>query len=412
MQASVSRKAALWCVLLLLQACGAAYADEWRYLVPTTGQPDEHAPLRALALRDGKPEDLKEQASYRGTRRQYGQFRYGSATSVRVAVVLDRVSAKEFDLYVDANRDRSIDDLERLFSEDRAWRVPLDLAISEDSGTRTIGRQVVFRLGKTGRIFSYATLGYLEGTVDFDGERLSVRRQDGDGNGLVNDPQDRLWFDLNDNGERDALTEQFLFAAILKLGEQRYSVASDRVGQELTLRPLVGEGTLRLAYTPPGDGDLLEITATLNGRDGSAVSLSGDAAETVVPAGEYRLGSVSVKLADPSGGESWNFVFDENGGRVADEQGRLIRPWYKIEAGDEVEIDPIGKAVLALDTSKGGPEYRPGDSVTVQPLLYTGEGLLITSCSRGDADESGTSASVSLTMPDGAPLATTSTGFS
>ena len=399
-------------MLLAVLASATAGAGEWQYVVPTAGQADEHSPLRALSLRNTKPEDLKETASYTGDRRQYGQFRYGSATSVRVAVVLDRISAKELHLYVDANRDRNIDDSERLSSQDREWRVPLDLAISEDFGSRTIGRQVIFRLGKTGRIFSYATLGYLQGTVELDGKQVSVRRQDGDGNGLVNDPQDRLWFDLNDNGERDALTEQFLYGAILKLGEQRYSVASDRIGQELTLKPLVGEGTLRLAYTPPGDAELLEITATLNGRDGSAVSLSGDAAETIVPAGEYRLGSVSVKLADPLGGQPWNFVFDENGGRVADEQGRLVRPWYKIVAGDEVEIDPIGKAVLALDTSKGGPEYRPGDNVTVQPLLYTGQGLLITSCSRGDTEESETSANVSLTMPDGAQLARTSTGFS
>ena len=399
-------------VATLFRTSAAVATDEWRYIVPMQGEADEYPPLRALALQATKPEDLTETASYRGTRRQYAQIRFGNATSVRVAAVLDRVSSAEFDLYLDANRDRTITESERLTSKDRDWRVQLDMAVADDDGNRLIGRQVLFRLGKTGRIFSYATLGYLEGSIEVDGQQIPVRRQDGDGNGLVNDPQDRLWLDFNRDGDRDPLTEQFLFGAILKRGDRRYSVASDRLGNTLKLKPLEGTGVLRLSFAPAADGaQIQEITATLNGRDGSAVSLSGDLAEEIVPAGEYRLGSVSVVLSDPAGGESWGYVFDENGGRVADNEGRLVRHWYKVEQGQTVSLDPLGKLVMEVDCNPGETR-QPGEEVRVQPLLYTAEGLLITTCFRGrQSDYCESSASVSLRAPDGRPIATARSGF-
>lgn len=395
----------------LFSSSAAAATDGWQYVVPEGGRADEHPPLRALAMRDTKPDDLKESASYRGNRRQYAQIRYGTATSVRIAAVLDRVSSTEFDLYLDVNRDRTITDSERLTSKDRDWRVQLDMAVADDSGMRLIRREILFRLGKTGRIFSYATLGYLEGSITVDGQPIPVRRQDGDGNGLVNDPQDRLWLDFNRDGESNPLTEQFLFGAILMHGDRRYTVTSDRVGNELTLKPLEGTGSLRMALSLAEGVQIEEITATLNGRDGSAVSLSGNLTEEIVPVGEYRLGSVSVKVSDPAGGEPWGYVFDENGGRVADDEGRLVRRWYKVEQGETVSLDPLGTLVMEVDCDPGKLR-QPGEEVRVQPLLYTAEGLLITTCFRGSQkDSSESSASVFLRAADGRPIGTANSGF-
>ena len=54
--------------------------------------------------------------------------------------------------------------------------------------------------------------------------------------------------------------------------------------------------------------------ATLVGRDGSAFGLTGDEAATV-PVGEYRLGTVTATYRDPQGGQSWSFIFSDNGGK-------------------------------------------------------------------------------------------------
>jgi hypothetical protein len=109
---------------------------------------------------------------------------------------------------------------------------------------------------------------------------------DGDGNGLFTDPQDRLWIDLNDDERWDSSSEQFLFASILTIGENRYAVRSDPFGQRLSVEPLTGSGTVRLALAKrQGLPAAVELTATLIGRDGSAVGLAGERAEASIPIG-------------------------------------------------------------------------------------------------------------------------------
>src|SRR5262245_43628525 len=97
---------ALWATSTL--AADEKQPPTWQYVVPKPGEPFEHPPLRALALSDQRPEDLKEEVTYRGKKRRYGQIRYGSPSSVRVAVVVDEIAPGEVDLYVDAKRSRII----------------------------------------------------------------------------------------------------------------------------------------------------------------------------------------------------------------------------------------------------------------------------------------------------------------
>ena len=114
-------------LLLAIALAGAPPGDDpgpkpsssssgWRFVLPAPGDPFEHAPFRALVLGREKPEDLVEKAAYRGdpARRRYAQVRFGSAGSIRVTVVLDEVGPGEADLYVDADRNRRIDDRDRV----------------------------------------------------------------------------------------------------------------------------------------------------------------------------------------------------------------------------------------------------------------------------------------------------------
>jgi hypothetical protein len=148
--------------------------------------------------------------------------------------------------------------------------------------------------------------------------------------------------------------------------------------------------------------------ATLIGRDGSAVGLSGDGAEATVPVGEYRIGTLTVALDDPSGGPRWSFVFSDNGGKPE-------QRWYKVEKGATAAIDPIGTLEMKTGLDDGSKAPKPGDEVKLQPQLYTGDGLLINTCFRGSlaspAAYDGPGAEIVLAATDGQPLARARSGF-
>ena len=136
----------------------------WRFVAPPPGDPFEHPPWRAISLSSTKPEDIVEKVVYHG-RPRYAQLCYGSPGSTRVTVVVDEVGPGEVNLYVDADRNRRIEARDRFAGLGRVWRLPLAMAIAEDKSTRQIPREVVLRLGSTGRVLSVAAAGYLEGTV-------------------------------------------------------------------------------------------------------------------------------------------------------------------------------------------------------------------------------------------------------
>jgi hypothetical protein len=382
--------------LMFMYSSLAGAEDGWRYVVPPPGDPFEHPPLRAITLSETKPADVAEEVQYRGRHRRYTQLRYGSPNSVRVTVVVDEIGPKEVDLYVDTHRARRITAEDRVAGEGLTWRVPLELAIVKGIKLETIPRTLIFRFGTAARILSFATAGYLEGGAPIGDQAYRVRRQDGDGNGFFTNPQDRLWIDLDHDGRWDGAREQFLYAPILTIGAQRYAVHSDELGRYLALDVLAGTGKVRLRARP-AKSRVIELGATLIGRDGSAISLQGTPAEAVVPAGEYRLGGIGVAMKDPKGGLQWSFVFTDNGGLSE-------KRWHRIDKDSTVTIDPIGKLEFRTGWD-GSSAVEPNQELKVQPKLYTEDGLLIVTCIRGTPDgvegREGAYAEVVLTSADG-----------
>jgi len=380
----------------------------WRFVAPPPGDPFEHPPWRAISLSAAKPEHIIEKVAYHG-RRRYAQLRYGSPGSTRVTVVVDQVGPGEFNLYVDANRHRRIEDGDRVAGRGRVWRLPLAMVIAEEESTREIPREVVLRLGSTGRVLSVAAAGYLEGTVRIAGRDHAARRTDGDADGSYTSPQDHLWVDLNDDGRWDPDTEQFLYDAILTIGPARYAVRSDPAGTWLAFVPLEGTGTVRLTVRrPETTAHLAEIHAQLIGRDGSAVNVSGSA-ELTVPVGEYRISVLSLVLSDPASGPPWHFGFSE-----------LLRQprwtWHKVEKGTTLDLDPLRGLELKAAIQEPSDERKPGLPVTIQPWLVTGDNLLINFGYRGAATAPGadheTTAHVTICSSDGTILDATTSGFS
>jgi len=386
-------------------------ADQpWKYIVPKPGQPHESGPLRALSLSDEKPPDVEEEADYRGARRRYAQLRYGSPNSTRVAVAVHELAPGEADVYVDADRDRKIEAAERLPAAGRRWRLPLSAEWIEDHVPTPDydERTVILQLSRSGRTLSFATAGYLEGSLELAASQTTCRRMDGDGNGRFADPEDRIWVDLNGDAQWDRFAEQFLCAPILKLEGARYAVRTNRRGDQYSVEELTGTGTIQLRVNLKSDSSRVEdFHALLVGRDGSAVALRGVDAKMVVPTNEYRLASLTLVVADPGGGEPWSYVF--SGGA-----GDPNRKWYDLQADAVITLEPLAGLKLAADVAGGESSCRAGDELRITPRLRTHDGLSIDTAWRGDRlhyQGESVGAEVRLVATDGSLVAASRSGF-
>lgn len=353
-------------------------ASDWRY-VASSEEPGFARPLfRAIALSTDKPEDLKELLTYRGPTQRYAQLRYGTASSLRVVIVLDEVSRSDFDLYVDVDRDRTIIAREKVAGSGRLRQIELDAELSQgDDGSDMLPRQVAFRRGISSKSLSFATLGYLEGSVAVDGQPRRARRVDGDGDGLFSATRDRVWLDLNGDDQWDAFAEQFPFLPILKLDGTRYALRGDRAGKRLAIDELSGTGAIRLALSlHDRKAEIVALEVMLVGSDGSAVALQGTDQAVTVPIGEYTVNTVRCIAKDSATGRLWNFVFSAPNLKQAERTFTVARE-------QEVSIDPIGKLRFQAENARGRTPVKPGGSVNVNPRLYTADGLLINTSSCG-----------------------------
>ena len=95
-----------------------------------------------------------------------------------------------------------------------------------------------------------------------------------------------------------------------------------------------------------------------------------------VPAGEYRIGTLTLAFDDPGGGPRWSFIFSDDG-------GTREYKWYRVEKDRALEIDPVGQLVLQTGVEDRSKTVTSGDDISLQPKLYTGGGLLINTCFRG-----------------------------
>ncbi len=400
--------------LAVAGGCFVAQAAEpqWRYVVPEIGGPMEHPPLRELSLSERKPPDLKESAHYRGSRRQYAEFRFGRVGSTLVTVVLDRVSATETDVYVDRNRDRVIEDSERLAGRGPKYHIPLSVETPKGSRIEKISRTVVLRLGRAGRSLSYATAGYIEGTLSVDGRQVPVRRVDANGNGGMADPVDLLWLNWKRDGQWNPFTDRLPLMPIVQVEGQRYVVRSDWAGERLSLEKLEGSGEMQLSL-PPGKSrrDFLEIHLMLGGRDGSIAKLELAPDRAEVPVGDYSPYELTVVAKDPAGGPPWAFFL----GREFDWGGTGASRGYAVKAKGHVLIHPLDHWTLDAKPDHGDLRYRPGEAITVRPRLETADHLTLRSCYRSDRSDSSArhpGAEIRLLTAGGKTLDSALSGFS
>jgi hypothetical protein len=367
--------------LFLVSVKVFAVEPAWRYVAEVGADSPIRPVFRFVALSNKKPDDLGEEVQYRGKEQKYAQIRYGSDDSRRVVVVVDEVSRDDFDLYVDANRKRVIEAKDKVAGTGKDRTAPLDVEITRGLQIVHERRVVQWRLGATRKTISLATLGYVEGVVSIAGKKHAVRRVDGNANGFFADAADRLWIDLNRDNQWDPIAEQFPFSPVLTLNNQRYGIRGDATGSRLAIEPLTSEGRIGLRLGELAkDATLLKLEVMLTGEDGSAFAVSALDTPTVVPAGRYAVGSVVLSVQHASANQPIHFVFSRVG---VDADTR----WHELKKDQELILDPVGKLRFGLDIEKNQLIRKPGETIRVQPQLFTADGLLINSCSIGDSEE-------------------------
>ena len=386
----------------------AGAETDWRYVVPEPGAKHYAPTALPLGLAPEPPDDVRVEIDAVGEEARYGQLRYGDADSKRVAFFLDLDPDGEPRLFIDRNRDRTLEEEELVDGGTREWVTEIGVLTRREDEERLEPRRVLFRLGRTGQTLSYATLGYLEGSCAIDGEERAARRVDGNGDGFLTGERDQLWLDLDGDGQWSSLRELFLFAPVVTVAGERYVLRSDRLGDDLALEKIEGLGRIRLELF---DGEGLpkgrEVTAMyvlLSSKDGVVATVRGTGQATLVPPGEYRFGMVTLGLADPDGGEEWRFVFSGSGDR-----------WYDVARDEEITIDPIGTPRIGRYLDE---KFRPraGEELTTRPWVTTEDGLLLNIVHRGQPGRGyrreAAGAKVRLLTPEGRLLASFHSGFS
>jgi hypothetical protein len=396
MKTSINRIFVL-CFFCILSVKLLASESTWTYVVPSEGQQLGLPSWRILPKSDRCPTDITELVSYQGQRQSYFQIRYGQSDSARVAMVLDHGSNGKIAFYVDVNRNRKIEPGEHHVAKDGLWHIALPISL--DSPDK---RTVMCRFSQMLDTLSTTTEGYLQGKVAIGAQRIAARRVDADANGQFADLQDRIWLDLNKDGQWDALNEQFTVRPILTLPSGRYAVAADRVGQSLAFKKLEGTGLLALAPTVKDKATRIQsITISLIGEDGGAFALRGSGAEVSVPVGRYRVYSLVVVARSGDKGKAWEYVFNYEGGRPF--------RWFDLKRDSRLAINPLDHLDLIVEGL--AETCQPGQILPVKPVVFTSDGLRINACTVFPTAKDATYAHIKLVDARGETVNTKKPGF-
>jgi hypothetical protein len=396
MNVSTRRILALW-VLSMLSVGATASESNWTYVVPSDGQQLGLPSWQILPRTDRCPADITEQLSYQGQRQSYLQIRYGQSDCARVAMVLDHAANGKIAFYVDVNRNRRIEPGELHRTTNGLWHIALPISLdSQDK------RTLVCRYSRMLDALSAHTEGYMEAKVAIGTQRLSARRVDADANGQFADLQDRIWLDLNEDGQWNALDEQFTVRPILTLPSGRYAVAADRLGQSLVFKKVEGTGLLVLAPTAKDKATRIQsITTSLVGKDGGAFALRGSGNKLSVPVGQYRIYSLVLVARSGKRGQAWEYVFNYEG-------GRSFR-WFDLKRDSRLEINPLDHLDLVAEGL--AQTCQSGRSLSVKPVVFTADGLRMNACVASSTGQDATQAYVDLLNAKGKVLASQSSGF-
>src|SRR5262249_28347775 len=153
--------------------------------------------------------------------------------------------------------------------------------------------------------------------------------------------QDRVWIDLDGDGRFDPLTEQFPLGSPITVGGRLYLVQPDPTGTQVRVRARVTEtGTLRPTVPRRPGAVGRSFGASLVSEFGELAVLQAVGTPVELPAGRYRVESLTVRAADDKD-RVWTFRF--NGQRQFG---------LRVEAGRESAADLLAGLVLSTGVTE------------------------------------------------------------
>lgn len=374
---------------------------------------------KSVAMSSDAPKDLIVELPHDAAKLRFAEWVYGTPESPRIAVVVADLGDGRFKLYADKDRDRGVDERDVLNGQNELCSVDVMAQQITDNIVHEYPRTVLFRLRAGCEELDVATVSGIEHDVrpgdDPANEAMRVRQIDGNANGLFADTKDFLQIDINRDGRFDAFLETFPFRPVMEVRGQRWFVKADLFGKRLQLIAATETGKVRaVAQARSGADRIAEMIVTLSGEDGSVYSISGKSGndanahsaigELDLPVGRYAASVLFLALKPDGTDRKWEYTFSREGG-VSE------KDWLSVVAGGTVEFDAIGELVMnvALERAARGEE----NSLSLQPQLFTGSGLLINSCQIDGASgyNAGPQCQVSVDTLDGKALGKSSSGF-
>jgi len=387
-------------VLLLLGGDHGGGATSLEFQDSATFEGRAIAQYRAIELRDSYVRPLF--GDFRpGPDALYGLVPVGPKPDTALVIVWCPKAPGGPELWLDCDGDGRLSAIECHVMPGRDVEIAATITVRLEPNPQRVQRTLMFRRSTLGEGLRYAVRGYAAGALVLGDTQHRVLMIDGNADGCFDTVgQDRVWIDLNGDGQLDALTEQFpLGKPIVKLGET-YVVRADPLASAVrcSLRS-AAQGSLRLTV-PARARRGATISVELISDLGELVLVDRLDQPTTVPVGEYRISWLKLETTDSSG-QPWTYSFREDNAR-----NQVVR------AGEETTIAMLEQLVMNVGWSPGSDrKLKPGETVVVSPRLVA-DGCLYLSASTVGSEGVARTAEVSLLSLDGKIIERGITGFS
>jgi hypothetical protein len=351
---------------LVLLAVGFAVPPpgEWTFRDESTRDGRSMVTFRTVELGDcsSRPLDAGDQPPA-GSR--FGSVALGPGGKQRLGIVWNTDTGT---LWFDANGDGRYSVAERHTLGTKPLQAKVVIAYAE--GGQQI-RTVIIR--KRGDGLAWTVRGYTIGTVQVNGKKIGAMLTDGDADGCFDTTgADRIWLDLNEDGEFDPLTEQFPLGTTIPIGGKNVLIRPRPDGLGIEVHERLNEtGTLIVRVGTQAKAQVTELEAHYVSEFGELVVIREANKPMPVPVGNYRIESIQLHLADAEG-QVWQYTL-WNGREGYD---------TKVTQGRETVHEPLAGLKLSV-THDAEAGVAPGGSVLIHPDVTAANGLYLSKCQVG-----------------------------
>ncbi len=359
----------------------AASKPQWKWQTVEANQIKPGAFLfggKELQLSSSVPSDVRVNAMVVVEHCKFAQWHFGDTSSNRVGVLVELDGDQINRIFLDSNRDRVIEDTEEVsvrINNGKTWLAKLNVEVRENENSIYTERQI----GVTPRLkkdsLRITTLGYTEGEIEFDGKKTLVRRIDRDGNGLPNESQDQIWIDLDHDGQFNLINERHALKNHLDIGNQRFAVRSDRLGQSLHLTPIDEQGSIQFVFGLAEKGaTLTTFEGSLRDEHGMLIAIRPTTEPVSVPVGRYCVENLVVEARDTEG-VNWRMTLLRG----------LDTGWFEVLADKEHELkllDSLSVSATPAHRDDGWSEHL----TQLAPRISSPGGLVVTNFTNDKKD--------------------------